>query len=190
MYKMNAMCLKYFEIFIPEFGNRLTIWSWFGVILIFLFLFFCCYFLLYYFFFNNFNFFPFLFLFFSLQELLCALRVKSRLRHGGWLVGWLVCFLRPFQTFTDFLSTLCWKKCQGPSRNSKHLLYWVNITALRNLITLSKWSIKNSTPKVSKWLLLTCLKSLEKTFTFSQLLQLLSGYFDISRGNDGGVTRG
>ena len=128
--------------------------------------------------------------FFSLQELLCALRVKSRLRHGGWLVGWLVCFLRPFQTFTDFLSTLCWKKCQGPSRNSKHLLYWVNITALRNLITLSKWSIKNSTPKVSKWLLLTCLKSLEKTFTFSQLLQLLSGYFDISRGNDGGVTRG
>lgn len=45
--------------------------------------------------------------FFSLQELLCALRVKSRLRDGGWLVGWLVCFLRPFQTFTDFLSTLC-----------------------------------------------------------------------------------
>ena len=37
-----------------------------------------------------FNFF-FLFIpFFSLQELLCALRVKSRLRHGGWLVGWLV----------------------------------------------------------------------------------------------------
>lgn len=71
-----------------------------------------------------FNFF-FLFIpfFFSLQELLCALRVKSRLRDGGWLVGWLVCFLRPFQTFTDFLSTLCWKKCQGPSRNSKHLLY-------------------------------------------------------------------
>ena len=37
-----------------------------------------------------FNFF-FLFIpFFSLQELSCALRVKSRLRHGGWLVGWLV----------------------------------------------------------------------------------------------------
>ena len=38
-------------------------------------------------------FFSFFFLFipfFSLQELLCALRVKSRLRHGGWLVGWLV----------------------------------------------------------------------------------------------------
>lgn len=37
LYKMNAMCLKYFVIFIPEVGNRLTIW--FGVILIFLFLF-------------------------------------------------------------------------------------------------------------------------------------------------------
>lgn len=101
MYKMNAMCLKYFEIFIPKFGNRLTIWCWFGVILIFLFLFFCCYFLLYYFFLIIFNFF-FLFIpFFSLQELLCALRVKSRLRHGGWLVGWFV-FSDPFKRLPIF----------------------------------------------------------------------------------------
>lgn len=106
-----------------------------------------------------FNFFSLFLPFFSLQELLCALRVKTSLKGGGWLF----CFHRPFQTFPDFLSTLCWKKCQGPSRNSEHLLYWVNITALVNLISLSKCSIKASTPKVFKWLLLlACLKSLEK----------------------------
>ena len=52
-----------------------------------------------------FNFF-FLFIpFFSLQELLCALRVKSRLRHGGWLVGWLVgwfVFSDPFKRLPIF----------------------------------------------------------------------------------------
>ena len=52
-----------------------------------------------------FNFF-FLFIpFFSLQELSCALRVKSRLRHGGWLVGWLVgwfVFSDPFKRLPIF----------------------------------------------------------------------------------------